>query len=109
MRIGGLNQDITYWAPEAENQYGVKTHSTPILIKGRWENKTEQFNTVGGQVIDSQAIIYPDRDLVIDGFLALGDHTGVPEPTALPTAAQIQAFEDMPDLRSCTKVRRAVL
>jgi hypothetical protein len=109
VRVAGLNQDITYWAPAAENQYGVRNHAAPILIKGHWETKNEQISTIGGDLITSRAIVIVDRDVGVDGFLAQGDQTGAAEPTALPEAWEIRSFMDEADLRSCTKVRKAVL
>jgi len=109
VRVGGLNQDITYWAPAAENQFGVKSHLAPILIKGRWEDKNEEFTVPGGETITSRAVVMAERALLIDGFLAKGDHTSQAEPTAVAEAEEIRHFESSPDLRSVTSVNKAVL
>jgi hypothetical protein len=109
VHIAGLNQDLTYWAPGQENQFGVKTHNAPILLKGRWQDVTEEVHTVGGNVVNAKAIVYPDRDLAVNGYLAKGDQTAHAEPTALPGAAEILAYFEDPDLRSVSKVRKAVL
>lgn len=109
MRVAGLNQDLTYWGPGQENQFGVKTHAAPILIKGRWQDHFEEIHTVGGNVINARAIVYPNQDLEVNGFLALGDHTASAEPTAVPVASEVLAYFEDPDLRSMGKVRKAVL
>ena len=109
MRVGGLVQDITYWAPGQEDRFGVRAFAAPILIKGRWEDKTEEVNTVGGELINSKAIVLVDRDLATEGYLALGDFTATNDPIAVPSAAEIRAYADAADLRSVTKVRKAVL
>jgi hypothetical protein len=109
VRVGGLKEVLTYWAPEPENQFGVKTHAEPIVLKGHWSDRSEQFNTVGGQVITSKAVAMVDRDLLVDGFLAFGDYTTEPEPTVVPLAFPIQAFLTEADLRSVSKVRKAVM
>ena len=109
MRIAGLIQDLTYWAPGGENQFGVRTRLAPILIKGHWEDRNEEVHTIGGNTIVSRAVAYVDRDLGINGYLAQGDKTDVAEPTQIPDAWEIKAFNDSPDLRSCTTVRKAIM
>jgi hypothetical protein len=109
MRVGGLNQDITYWAPIGSNQFGVTSHESPIIIQGRWEDRNEEVGTLGGNVYTSRAIVIVDRDLLTDGFLARGDHTAVPDPTLTTAALKIEAFDSVPDLRNVSNTRRAVL
>jgi len=110
MREFGLPQDITYWAPTGEDQYGQQTYAPPIIIKGRWEDRNEEVTTIGGEAIVSAAIVYCDRDLAVDGYLALGDVTAAQNPTLLPDrAAPIQAFQHIPDLRNVSADRKAVL
>jgi hypothetical protein len=110
VRVAGLNNPITYWPPAAENQFGVRTYGMPILIEGRWEEKQEEVNTIGGKFINSKAIVYVDQDLQVNGYLAKGDATGQPsDPTTLPFESEILAYFEDPDLRSCSKLRKAVL
>ena len=109
MRVGGLNQDITYWAPGQTDRFGVQSFAAPVLIKGRWEEKTEQLVTMGGQLINSKAIVLVDRDLQTEGYLALGDFSNDNDPFAVPSASEILTFQDAADLRSVTKVRKVAL
>jgi hypothetical protein len=109
VRVAGLTAPITYWPPAVENQYAVRSYSAPVLIHGRWEDHFEELATLGGKALNSKAIVYPDRDLQVNGFLAQGDHTNDNDPTIVPGAAEILAYFEDPDLRSCTKVRKAVL
>ena len=109
MRVAGLNDVITYWAPEQNDRFGVRSFAAPILINGRWENRTEEVATQGGDLINSKAIIMVDRDLLTQGYLALGDFTGQNEPSAVLSASEIRAYRDGADLRSVSRVREAVL
>jgi hypothetical protein len=102
-----LPQDITYW-PLANgvvtNDFGHADTAAPILIKGRWEAKTQQVRRADGEEVVSTTQVFVDRDVQISGYLALGDHTtGNPPPTE--EAQEIQAFNTTPDLRSLGKER----
>src|SRR5690349_5627318 len=109
MRVGGLFNDLTYWAPTGSNRFGIQGFDAPILIKGRWEDKNEEFTTIGGETIVSRAIALVDRPLLVDGYLANGDLTAQAEPSAIPVAFEIKGFNETPDLRSVTSVRKAVM
>lgn len=102
-----LNQDITYWRPSAQNEYGHAGSEAPILIKGRWETSTQQIRKPSGEEIISRAEVFVDRDLEISGYLALGDKTG--EVTPSSDAQEIQDFRITPDLRNLDAERRAFL
>lgn len=109
MRTGGLIQDITYWAPAASDRYGNKGFSAPIVLKGRWEDKNEEFVAPGGSTITSAAVALVDRSLLVQGYLAQGDLTAVSDPTLTNAAWEIRAFVEGRDLRNITPVRKAVM
>lgn len=109
MRPAGLIENITYWGPGQENQFGVRTHALPILIKGRWQNIHAEVHTIGGNVVNSNAFVYADRDLSVNGYLAQGDQTATSEPVSLPEAWEILDYREDNDMRGCSKLRRAVL
>lgn len=109
MRQPGLVQDLTYWGPAGEDRYGNRAFANPVLIKGRWEERNEEVTTIGGETITSAAIVYVDRDVAVNGYLAQGDSTGVSDPHLTTGAAQIQAYQQIPDLRNAAAMRKAVL
>ena len=68
----GLKQNVTYWAPAAPNKFGAVTFSTPVTIKGRWEDGQELFRNKDGQEVVSRAKVMVASDVVIGGYLFLG-------------------------------------
>lgn len=104
-----LIQDITYWQPAnggATNDFGHSDQMQGVLIKGRWEDRTQQIRKPNGEEIASMAEVFVDRDVAIGGFLALGDHSG---GALLPGAQEIQDVRKIPDLRNLATERRAYL
>lgn len=109
MRELGLNQEITYWAPGAEDRYGTITYGEPTLLRGRWEDRNEEVKTTGGDTIVSRAVVFVDRDLLIGGYLAKGDYSTLSDPTLIASAGEIQVWAAVPDLRNVSTERRAFL
>jgi hypothetical protein len=110
MRVGGLIQDITYWAPGAEDRYGNKTFAGPALLKGRWEDRNEEVSVIGGNTIVSKAIAIVDKPIHNQGYLALGDYVGIATPDLVGDAAQeIRAAFRLADLRNVSSVHKAVM
>lgn len=103
-----LRQDITYWPPSAQNEYGHAGYGAPILLKGRWEGKVQQVRTPSGEEVTSTAQVFLDSDVAISGFLAPGDLTDQNTPPA-DVAYEIQNFMATPDLRNLGTERRAYL
>ena len=106
-----LYQDITYWAPSsngATNRFGHPVPQTPVLIRGRWENKIQQVTKLTGEEVTSSAVVYCDREVDIGGHLALGDlrDAGVELPQEVQ---EIQTTMTVPDLRNLENEQRAYL
>lgn len=102
------NQDITYWGPVSENKFNEGVYAAPILIRGRWEERSELVRTPDGQDITSQAVVFVASDVEIDGYLAAGDYTAVNDPL-IAGAIQIRAYVIIPNLRNNANERRAYL
>lgn len=100
MHFGLTNmvQDITYWAPGVQNEYGQVGFAAPIKIKGRWEGKVQQVRKPDGEEITSTAHVFVDRLLAVLGYIALGDLTA--DQTPPDTAKEIQSWNSHPDLRN---------
>jgi hypothetical protein len=109
MREFGLHQQLTYWPPAGTNRYGQRTYGTPAILQGRWEDRNEEVQTIGGQKIVSQSIVYTESDVGVNGYLAQGDHTATADPTLVVGAHEIRAFNRIPDLRNVSVDRKAVL
>jgi hypothetical protein len=106
-----LNQDITYWPRangQATNDFGHANLGAPILIKGRWEDKTQQIRKPNNDEVVSSAEVLVDRDLELGAYLAKGDRVAL--GAAVPEDAyEIQDFRSTPDLRNLATERRAYL
>jgi hypothetical protein len=105
-----LIQDLTYWPPATEgatNDFGHPILQDPVLIKGRWEAKTQQIRRSNGEEVVSSAQVWTDQDVEPSGYLAQGDLTDQPEPPE--EAYEIQDFQKSPDLRNLDHERKAFL
>lgn len=105
-----LRQTITVWSTTPDG-YGGWTFSTGITVKGRWEERSEIFTgRVTGKEEVSRAVIFLDRDIDVDDWVALGDYTGTANPTTLPQIAfPVRDFSSIPDLRNLVRIRKAVI
>lgn len=100
-------QQITYWAATPDG-FGGNTFASPQVIKGRWEDSIEETVDSSGNKIISRAIVYLASDIVVGGYLYPDSSTAV-DPTTLSTAFPIRRFDKMPDVRSASYLRKAVL
>lgn len=101
-------QDITYWAPAGEDQFGAESYDDPIVIKGRWEDRQDQARAATGEEFTTQAIVYVDRDLAIGGRLKEGDVSIISDPI-LGGGQEIRGWATIPDIRNASKERKALL
>lgn len=101
-----LHQDVTYWVTTPDG-YGGWTFGAPVHLKGRWEEKTEEFMDKTGAQAVSQAVVYLDTDVEVDDYLFNGFSNEV-NPSLLK-AYQIRRFDKSPDLRSVSFIRKAFL
>lgn len=72
-----MHQAATYWPPGKNDGFGNIDFSdvTPIVIRCRWQDTAVLFRNAQGQEETSSAVVYPDRELMIRGMLALGDES----------------------------------
>lgn len=103
-----LHQSITYWAVAGVDKYSAETFSAPVLIAGRWEDRQDQVMLPTGELSVSKAIVFVDREIELDGYLAEGDYTAQNDPT-LAGAKVVRAFVSIPSMRSNETERRAIL
>lgn len=102
--------DVTYWVV-TPGDYGSFTFSTPVTVKGRWEDKSILFRNPAGEEEVSQAIVYMPLDLSTNDYLYLGESVAA-DPTTIVGAVmphQIKLFRKIPDLRTIEYERKAFL
>lgn len=107
-----LKQQVTYWAPLADNEFGVEAFATPVLASGRWEDRADLVRDGRGDEFTSKAVIFMDRKVANEGYLVIGSYTGYPDPRNLPAgveAFEIKAVVVVPDLRNLSEEIRAYL
>lgn len=121
-----LKQRAAYWAPTGESDVTSQPIlADPVVVKCRWEDKSEQFINAAGTLNISNAKVYVDLNLEVNGFLVLlYDGLRVPKTVTneqlLETleyrddpvkcgAWQIMKFEKTPDLRAKEFIRLAIL
>lgn len=104
-----LRQEITYWAPSARTEWGQMGFQAPVKIRGRWTQAGESVRLNTGEEYVSKAVVFTDRVVLSEGFLALGDFTAFPSPLEVPEASEIKAFRATPDLRNLEQERKAFL
>ena len=65
-----LRQDATYWASVQEDGLGGYNFGPSVNIKCRWQQKSQLFRNAEGEEVVATDIVYPDRELNKNGFLA---------------------------------------
>lgn len=111
MTIGAASyrQIATYWGSPSQGGFGGTTFAAPILIKCKWEDRTEVFTDSTGSEKTSTAIVWTFDRLEDGGYLVRGDSSLVMDPTTLDDALEIKRSDEIPDLRGLHYERRAYL
>lgn len=102
-------QSATYWGAPVQSGYGGKSFGGPVIVKCRWEDRTEEFLDNSGQERISRAQVWTFDRLDDGGYLCKGDQTGVADPTSLSNAYEIKRSDEIPDLRGLHYERKAFL
>ena len=102
-------QTATYWSLPVIDGYGTRSFASPTLIKCRWEDRTGLTIQKEGELINSRAVVYPNQDVAIGGYLYLGDATATSNPQDLATAYLIQDFKAIPSVNGRVILRKAIL
>lgn len=101
-------QDAVYWAFKAYDAAGNPTTFPPVPIKCRWTDKVMNYSDSQGENRQSKSVIYVDRDMLLDGFLWLGEITAAPfHPKDQDGALQIRRFDKLRKLNKEEYLRTA--
>lgn len=108
--LRNLREDVTHWPVTSSDGYGGFLYDTPILLKGRWEDKNELFLTPDNEEVMSSAVVYLNTDVDPGDYLAQGDHATVPiaNPTTV-SAKRIRNYGKSTDLRALVALRKVWL
>lgn len=107
-RTRKMLQTATYWGPATDDGLGNVTFPSPETIAVRWEARQELFRDAEAREIMSEAVVYVEKPLEIQGYLAEGDQT----PTADPRDAggrEIRQHYTVPNLRNSEQLSKVWL
>lgn len=71
----------TYWGSPSPDGYGGWSFAAPVVLDPgsgtgvRWQEQAEIFVDDSGQERQSKAIVYPQQELELNGWLARGSHS----------------------------------
>lgn len=103
-----LREESTYWAPLSADEWGIRGYAAPVKILSRWNQAGEVITKADGEEYTPKAVVFVDRHVETQGYLAKGDHTAQANPLAVG-AQEIQAYREIPDLRNIEQERKAYL
>jgi len=92
--------------------YGQPQYTAPIQITCRWEESVQEFLDMSGARQLSNAVVYPELDVVLGGVLMLGtlaDVTDEDNPKENDNAWEIRRFDKLPTLRATEFLRTVYL
>lgn len=116
-----LRQRAVYWAPVGVDNYGKATYATPVVVRCRWEDRSEEFLTMDGDRAMSTACVYVGQDVLLKGVLYLSllptsatDEEHLAEidqsdPFAQDGAWEIRKFSKMGNFKCTEFLREATL
>lgn len=95
------NQFITHWAVGAtKDKFGNPVFSSPVVLKGRWEDVNELFVDIDGNELVSNAKIFLGTDVTTGDYLMNRSfESGETDPTVTGGAFRIRKFNKTPDLK----------
>lgn len=103
---------ITFWAETGNDGFGGHTYSAPHKLKGRWENRQEEFYLPNSEIALSKAVIYIPaiKNIVYQvGSFVYNGVSPSTDPTILTGAFCVRQVLLIPDLRSCRNEIRFML
>lgn len=106
-----LKQVISHWSKSgSRDTYGNPTWDTPVLILGRWEDRTEKITLPTGEEYISRSIVFLDTDVAIGDYIFQGEFgSGDTDPHNVTDAFEVKDFNKVPRLRSSEYERTARL
>jgi hypothetical protein len=99
-------QNVTYWTKGVNDLYGNPTWSTPITVKGRWEDRQDKAVDFRGNDIVTRSVVYLGIDLGVGVYLYLGTSAELSPPT---DARELKGFTKIPSVRATEFERKAIL
>lgn len=105
----GLNQKCTHWAITGVDGYNEPTFAEAVQLDCRWEDRVEKLQSYLGEEFISRSRIFLSVDIADGDYLALGDHTGTPDPRVIRAAFSVKAWRKTPSLDGTFFERKAYI
>jgi hypothetical protein len=104
-----MTQQATYWAPAANDGFGGKTFADPVLVMVRWQHSVNLSRSVDGREITTQNVVHVNQPVEARGYLALGNHQYVADPTTVDgeDVGEIVQVGRSPNLRGTIEITKA--
>lgn len=104
-------QTAVYWQRQTADAYGRFSFAAPVEISCRWDDYNGEVVNAQGQVFESIATVYVDRDMNIGDRLMLGDlESDTPsDPMLATTSFEIRRMEKIGNFRVTEFLRIAYL
>ena len=94
-----MRQRATYWAPGGNDGFGSVVFEAPEYpVHCRWQGEAVLFRDAQAREQTSQAVVYPEKELELQGYLALGDYEYVVDPRTIEGAFEIRQKASSPQL-----------
>lgn len=104
-----MTQMATYWAPGDNDGFGGHVMQAPITLSCRWQEQAVLFRDIEGREVTSSVVVYPDQELAVRGYLALGDQSATTDPRDLTVAYEIRQVQQSPSLDGTRVLHKALL
>jgi len=104
-------QKAIYWAPTGNDGYGDDGFQAPVEIQCRWQDVKDLIKTATGEEQISNSLVFPDRVVVEDGYLKLGElsTSTLLNPREDDAAFPVLHFEQIPNLKNTETLYKARL
>lgn len=92
--------DISYWAAsDPKDAYAKPTFASPIILKGRWEDKSEIITDATGREIVARSRIWFLQSVSLGDYIMLGTFSsGDTDPTIVSGASEIMDVRKVKDI-----------
>ena len=110
---GKLNQKCVHWLKTGSDKYDMPTYGTPTEIDCRWDDVTELFMSLKGELEPSRSTVYSLTDFHPDDMLWYGtmaEYTAQHDGEDVRTFAHtVRRADSIPDIRAEVYLRMAFL
>lgn len=103
-----------YWEPSGLDNYGMKTYSSPVEVKTRWEVGMQEVKRADGQIEVSTAVVYVLQSMKIGGYIWKGrleDLTSDQKsnPKTVENVCEILEYNELTSIYTDGVVRKVIV